>query len=147
MRRRSESSVLCLAVAVVATVTWLAGTGTAQTPGMLLGRVVVEDGGGPVAGAAVTLERVDSDRRLTLVADSEGRFGHVGVRPGFYTVTVERDGFAAVEIRGVEVRAGDRVRLWVEATPADEAPFTRRIIRYRRPLINVEDGSLTTRVL
>lgn len=140
-------SVVFLAVVAAGCLACLGGTASGQTPGMLLGRVVVEDDGAPVGGATVTLEHNNSERRLTLVADSQGRFGHVGIRPGFYTVVVERDGFAAVEIRGVEIRAGDRVRLWVEATPADEAPFSRRVIRYRRPLINIEDGTLTTRVL
>lgn len=147
MRQWSLPSMLFVAVVAAVCVAFPGGTASAQTPGMLLGRVVVEGDGAPVGGATVTLEHNDSDRRLTLVADSQGRFGHLGVRPGFYTVVVERDGFAAVEIRGVEIRAGDRVRLWVEATRADEAPFSRRIIRYRRPLINIEDGTLTTRVL
>ena len=147
MRQLSLPSVVIVAVVVAGCLACLDGTASGQTPGVLLGRVVVEDDGAPVGGATVTLEPNDSDRRMTLVADSQGRFGHVGIRPGFYTVVVERDGFASVEIRGVEIRAGDRVRLWVEATPADEAPFSRRVIRYRRPLINIEDATLTTRVL
>ena len=138
-----------LGIAFVAAA-WLAGTAatsSAQSPGALLGRVFVEGARTPVAGATITLERFNSERTMTLVADDRGRFTHVGIRPGFYTVVVECDGYAPVELRGVEVRSGDRVRLSIEATPANEAPFTRRIIRYRRPLVNVEDATISTRVM
>jgi len=144
MRRRLLPILFAAAVSVA-----VAGAGVVhgQSPGTVLGAVFAEGGNGPVGGVTVRLEQVGSDRTLVLVADGQGRFAHVGVRPGFYTVFVERAGYAPVEVRGVEVRPGDRVRLNVEVTPADEAPFRKRVIRYRRPLVNTEDGTLTTRVL
>ena len=144
MRCRGHVLMLCLATVLVC---GGAGTVEAQTPGILYGRVVVEGAGSPVDGATITLSRDDGKRKMTLTADSHGRFSHVGVRAGFYTVVVERDGFAPVEVLGVEVLSNGRVRLMIEATPADEAPFTRRVIRYRRPLVNIEDATMSTRIM
>lgn len=143
MRYRIPIVIVCGVIALLgATVR----TVSAQTPGVLLGTVVVEGSRKPVASARITLQRVDGPRKMALVSDAQGRFAHVGVRPGFYTVIVECDGYAPVEVLGVEIRTNDKVRLAIDATPSEEAPFTRRILRYRRPLVNIEDATMSTRI-
>lgn len=144
MHRRGLAWTLCAAAVFVASSSFPV---EAQNPGILTGRVTVEGARTPVGGATITLEQADGRRKLKLVADGHGRFSHVGVRPGVYTVVVESAGFAPVEIIGVDIRPNDKIRLSVEATWADEAPFTRRIVRYRRPLLNTEDATITTRIL
>lgn len=144
MGHRGLAWALC---AVSLTIAALPLSVDAQSPGILTGRVTVEGTRNPVAGATITLQRIDSRRKLTLVTDDHGRFSHVGVRPGVYTVVVECTGYAPVEILGVDIRTDDKVRLLVESTLAAEAPFTRRILRYRRPLLNFEDATISTRVI
>jgi hypothetical protein len=131
---------------LVAVLLALALPASAQDPGMIYGRLSAAGGRGPVAGATVRFVEVRTEREVAIATDAAGRFAHIGLRPGRYHVTIERAGFAAVEVVGVELRSWDRVRLNVELTPFDEAPFKRQTIRYRRPMVNTEDATISTRV-
>jgi len=119
----------------------------AKDPGMVVGTLTVEGRRGPVAGATVRLQDVSSGRAFRLTTDGRGRFAHVGVNPGLYRLVVDEPGFAGVEVLDVDVRSNDRVRLTIELTPYDEAPFKRRTIRYQRPVIETESSTLTTRIM
>jgi hypothetical protein len=119
----------------------------AQEPAILIGRLSTTDGRGPIGGAVVRLVASRSEQTLVLVTDDNGRFTRVGVRPGLYRATIVRAGFADVEVVDIDVRTSDHVRLNVEMTPYDEAPFRRQTIRYRRPLVNVENAAISTRIL
>jgi hypothetical protein len=134
-------STVCLAVVLFAAV-----PASAQEPGAVYGLITTVDGRGPVAGAVVRLVD-DSDHVVRLQTDDRGRFARLGLRPGRYRAAIERDGFAAVDVIGVDIRSADRVRLYVEMTPFDEAPFKRQTVRYRRPLINTENATISTRVM
>jgi hypothetical protein len=133
--------------AAVAALLGLAAGAAAQAPASVSGRLAAVDGRGPVAGAVVRLVGDGGASEVTLETDERGRFGCLGVRPGRYRVTIEREGFAPVDVVGVDVRSSDSVRLHVELTPFDEAPFKRQTLRYRRPLINTENATLGTRIL
>ena len=134
---------LCLVAVLIA----LAAPASAQDPGMIYGHLSAAGSRGPVVGATVRFVEVGSEREVTVQTDAAGRFSHLGLRPGRYRATIERSGFAPVDVIGIELRSWDRVRLNVELTPFDEAPFKRQTIRYRRPLVNTEDATLSTRVL
>ncbi len=140
MRRRS---IALLFVVLCAT----ASAALGQEPSLVYGRLTSADGGDPISGALVRLIDDRSRRTVTLRSDEKGRFTCVAVRPGRYRATIERDGFAAVDVTGIDVRSADRVRLYVEMTPFDDAPFQRQTIRYARPMVNVDNATLTTRVL
>jgi len=136
-----------LGLAVVALVLAASSVARAQEPGTVYGLLTTVDGRGPVAGAVVRLRETRTDKVVTVETDAKGRFSKVGVRPGRYRATIAREGYAEVDVVDIEVRSSDRVRLYVELTPFDEAPFRRQTIRYRRPMVNVEDAALGTRVL
>ena len=130
---------------LVAVLLALALPASAQDPGMIYGRLSSAGSRGPVADATVRF--VDGDEHeVTVRTDAAGRFAHIGLRPGRYRATIEHDGFATVDVIGIDLRSWDRVRLNVELTPFDEAPFKRQTIRYRRPMVNTEDATLSTRV-
>ncbi len=61
----------------------------AQTGG-LKGKVVDADGK-PVDGAAITLMQIDTNSKFTLKS-KKGEFMQIGLPPGNYTVTAEKDG-------------------------------------------------------
>ena len=100
----------------------------------------------PIAGAVLRLVDEETGRETVRKTDDEGRLNVVGVRPGLYRLEIDRSGFAPVEVVGIQVKRADRVRMNVEMTRWDEAPFKRQTIQYRRPLVNVEDAALTTRM-
>ena len=127
---------------LVAVLLALALPASAQDPGMIYGRLSAAGGRGPVAGATVRFVEDRTEHEVAIATDA----AHFGLRPGRYHVRIERAGFAAVEVVGVELRSWDRVRLNVELTPFDEAPFKRQTIRYRRPMVNTEDATISTRV-
>lgn len=119
----------------------------AQEPAAVFGRLVVAGSNEPIADATVRLVQPGSTREIVLRSDGEGRFARLGVRPGRYEAKIERPGFAAVDVVGIEMRSSDRVRLNLEMTPWDEAPFKRQTVRYHRPLVNVENATMETRIL
>lgn len=134
-----------LAVAILALVVSAAPV-AAQDPGAVYGRLSIVESRGPVADAVVRFVELRTDRTVTLRTDEQGRFARLGLRPGRYRATIEREGFAAVDVVGIDVRSSDHVRIDVEMTPFDEAPFKRQTIRYRRPLVNTRDASLGTKI-
>jgi len=65
---------------------------SAQVAGTILG--VVEDAsGGTVPGARITITNVDTSEARTVASGDDGAFRVPGLRPGHYSVRVEKDGF------------------------------------------------------
>jgi Carboxypeptidase regulatory-like domain len=76
---------------------------SAQLPtGDLYGTVTTD--GQPLPGATVTLTGADAQRTTT--TDDRGRFRFLGLAPGAYSVKAEQGGYRAVEVSGLDVRAG-----------------------------------------
>ena len=75
--------------AVVLGLAAAAAPASAQTGGMK-GKVV-DAQNKPVDGATVTLVQVDTNSKFTLKS-KKGEFMQIGLPPGNYTVTVEKDG-------------------------------------------------------
>src|SRR5690606_29082522 len=92
-----------------ALVGWTPGL-SAQATGSIFGRVVDAANGQPLAGALV--RTVPPFART--VTTEEGRFVLVGVPAGERTVRVELLGYRALEIGGVQVRAGRGTELRLE---------------------------------
>ena len=118
----------------------------AQETGLIYGRLVRAGSKAPVAGAVLRLIDESTERETVRRTDDEGRLNLVGVRPGIYRLEIDRSGFAPLEVVGIYVKRADRIRLNLEMTLWDEAPFKRKTIEYRRPMVNVEDATITTRV-
>ncbi|HET8948628.1 MAG TPA: carboxypeptidase-like regulatory domain-containing protein, partial [Candidatus Polarisedimenticolia bacterium] len=95
-----------LAAAILAPWSSPAGTALADDPGKRLEGVVLDIGGSPASGAAVTLKGRDIRREAP--ADAGGRF-FLEAPPGAYLISAADGSIASAEI-GVEIRDG-------EATP------------------------------
>ena len=67
---------------------------SAQT-GMIKGKVVDAEKK-PVEGAKVTLQQVDTNSKFELKTKKNGEYMQIGVPPGNYKVTVEKDGLSSV---------------------------------------------------
>jgi iron complex outermembrane recepter protein len=85
---------------------------TAEARGAIIGTLIEEETGTPVGGAQVRLREM----RRTEVSRADGRFHFLDVRPGRYTLTVERVGYAPAN-RQVIVTAGQTVTVTMELRP------------------------------
>jgi hypothetical protein len=97
---------------------------------------------GPVSGARVRLACQTQRFEVDLEADDKGRFARVGLPVGRYTATISCDGYASVEVFDIVARAGRRLRLDVDLTPIDEAPFARERRRFRASVVNTESATV-----
>jgi iron complex outermembrane recepter protein len=86
---------------------------TAESRGAIVGTLRDLETGDPVAGAQVRLREM----RRTELSRPDGRFHFLDVRPGRYTLTVERVGYAPVD-RYVTVMADETATLVIELRPS-----------------------------
>jgi Carboxypeptidase regulatory-like domain/TonB dependent receptor-like, beta-barrel/TonB-dependent Receptor Plug Domain len=75
----------------------------AGTTGTIVGRIVDQSSGAPVAGANVSL--VSPSQSATSPTDANGSFRFLSLAPDTYTVTVERNGYEPLNLAGVTVQA------------------------------------------
>jgi tetratricopeptide (TPR) repeat protein len=68
---------------------------SAQT-GMIKGKVI-DAQNKPVEGATVTLQQVDTNSKFQLKTKKNGEYMQIGVPPGPYKVTVEKDGLSSTQ--------------------------------------------------
>src|SRR5688572_19956716 len=68
--------------------------------------VVVDQSGGRIPGATVTLNSVETNISRTAISDSEGLYVFPQVRSGAYRVSAELSGFKKAVVEGVQVEVG-----------------------------------------
>jgi tetratricopeptide (TPR) repeat protein len=88
----SRTLAICALVAACAAV---AVPASAQT-GMIKGKVI-DAQNKPVEGATVTLQQVDTNSKFQLKTKKNGEYMQIGVPPGNYKVTVEKDGLSSTK--------------------------------------------------
>ena len=93
-----------LTAAVCAVLLWSVATVAAQTTAMITGSVV-DQSGGAVAGATVTVTSSAGTTLTKTTTDATGAFSVRDVRPGHYRVQIEQKLFATVQV-DVEVVDG-----------------------------------------
>ncbi|MBZ5584633.1 MAG: carboxypeptidase-like regulatory domain-containing protein [Acidobacteriia bacterium] len=71
----------------------VAGLLPAQTPTGTIQGTITDATGGVVPGAKVVITHVDTNTAITLTTDDTGRYVRPLLRPGSYTITVEKAGF------------------------------------------------------
>src|SRR5712692_277693 len=88
-----------LAIASVVTAQTQITTGTIQG-------TVTDTNGGLVPGANVEIKNLDTNLSKTLTTDDGGRFVALALRPGNYSVTVSKKGFATTVVEKTELTVG-----------------------------------------
>ena len=81
---------------------------------------VLDQTGGAIAGATVTIVDVARGVTRTLVSDSAGEYVYSNVTPGTYTVRAEAKGFQGFEHSGVLVEVGQNIRVDLTLQPGEQ---------------------------
>jgi len=87
--------------------------------GRILGDVL-DQSGGAIVGATVTVTDVARGVSRALVTDSAGEYSAPSLLPGTYTVRVEAKGFRPVEHTGVLVQVGEDIRVDLTVQPGEQ---------------------------
>ena len=89
--------VACAAVLTLA----LVSPALAQSTGMVRG-VVKDAAGKPVEGAKISIDADSNNRHFDTKSDKKGEFLQIGLAPGAYKVTAEKDGLSATKTSQVQ---------------------------------------------
>jgi Carboxypeptidase regulatory-like domain len=110
-----------------------------------LGRImgsVVDQSGGVIAGATVTVLDVPRGATRTLTTDSAGVFSASSLVPSTYTVRAEYKGFKTLERQNVEVGVGQEIRLDLNLQPGDQSQTV--TVTELIPIIDTTDAVLSS---
>jgi outer membrane receptor for ferrienterochelin and colicin len=83
---------------------------TQSTTGTIQG-TVSDANGAIVPGANVEIKNLDTNLSTTLTTDDGGRFVALALRPGNYSVTVSKQGFATIVVEKTELTVGQALNL------------------------------------
>ena len=83
----------------------------AQTITGSISGAVMDSSGGMIPGATVTLTSEKTGQSRASTTNSEGRFNFAALQPGNYALKIERQGFQALEQRGVILSANENLAL------------------------------------
>jgi Carboxypeptidase regulatory-like domain/TonB dependent receptor len=88
--------------------------------GRILG-TVIDQSGGVISGATVTI--IDKDRGVarTLTTDDAGEYNAPQLLPGTYTIRAEANGFKKLERENVELGVGKEIRVDLTVQPGTQA--------------------------
>ncbi len=82
--------------------------------------IVLDDSGAVIQNASVKLINVQTGTESDSKTNNDGNFGLPSVMPGYYTLQIDRDGFATTQIKGIVLTVGETrnvlIRLKVGAT-------------------------------
>jgi len=114
---RKAAQLACGAMAVLLLSLPLFSQGNA---GRILG-TVVDQSGGTVAGATVTV--IDTERGVTktLVTNEAGEYNAPNLTPGNYKVRAEAKGFKVLERQNVVLEVGKEIRVDLTVQPGEQA--------------------------
>ena len=123
-----------LAAAVVLAV----GATSANAQVIRVGGTIKDELGHPVRGAAITAENPDqAPSRLTATSNAKGEFGFIGVRRGFWTISVEAPGYEPIKFRqSVTTGRQQPIDVRLARTPAPET----------LPLEGIKAGDIQQRI-
>jgi hypothetical protein len=113
---------------------YLVPTVTGQSATATLSGSVVDQNGAVIPGAIVTLENTANGLNRKATTNSEGNFTFPLLAPGTFTVRVENQGFAPVEVQNVVLNVGDNKSLQILLKAGNISEMIR--ITADAPLIN-----------
>jgi Carboxypeptidase regulatory-like domain/TonB dependent receptor len=103
----------------VSLLNWLAifyafSVASAQSTTATLSGTVIDESGGVLPKASVTIINTKTNAQRRLVTDGDGTFIAPLLPPSSYTVCIERDGFARAEIRQLTLNVNDQRSLQIQ---------------------------------
>src|SRR5215216_206079 len=108
---RGNPSILAVIIVTIAMLLAFGTVANAQTITGSISGAVMDQTGGMIPGATVTLTSEKTGQSRGSTTDSEGRFNFAALQPGGYAVKVERGGFQTLEQRGVILSANENLAL------------------------------------
>jgi hypothetical protein len=83
----------------------------AQSPAATLGGTVLDENGAVVPAVEIVVLNLGTAVQRHAVTGADGAFVVPVLPPGRYTLTAQREGFAALEVRNITLNVGDRQML------------------------------------
>jgi hypothetical protein len=83
----------------------------AQTPTATLVGRITDATRASIVGASVKVRNVETNEVRAIESRVDGEFTAADLRPGFYEITVEKDGFKTARDRSIELQVGQTARL------------------------------------
>ena len=109
------------------------------TQGTIQG-TVIDQSGGAIAGATVTVIDVARGVTRALTTDGAGEYVATNLTPGTYTVRAEAKGFRTVEHSGVLVEVGQNIRVDLVIQPGEQTQTI--TVTGEVPAIDTTDATL-----
>lgn len=118
----------------------LAGPYTHAQVTAILSGTVTDPSGALVAGAAVTVTNEATGDVRTVESNKEGFFAVPNLLPSIYTVKVDSKGFRPREITGVDIHAGDAIKLPTFVLAVGAATDTVTVSTVAGQIMETENG-------
>ena len=139
MSKLVKLSFACLLVVALSAVAFAQSTTTGA-----IGGVVTNPAKEVVAGAAVTVKNVETNKEDSATTDDTGRFKVANLQPGRYSVTVNSTGFSPLTQENVVVEIGLETRLEVAL---QVGPVTGTVdVSAEAPVINTNQQDFSTNI-
>ena len=138
LRSLAKKAICALATATVALVVCVP-TFAQDVSGTIRG-AVLDQTGGAVAGATVTVTDVARGVSRTLTTDDTGQYLANNLTPGTYTVRAEAKGFRNVEHSGVLVQVSENIRVDLVVQPGEQTQTI--TVSGEVPAIDTTDSTL-----
>ena len=107
---------------------------------------VRDEAGAVIAGATIRLVDNATKSEVTSVANADGKYIFVSVRPGTYTIVAEQAGFKRQEIQSVKVDVGVPATINFTLTPGEVAETVTVTSADAQSVINTTNAELSTTV-
>src|SRR5580692_11032540 len=81
----------------------------------------LDQSGGAVPGAAITLHSLDENSNVTAIGNDHGTFEFENLKPGHYAITAAKEGFATTAVDHLELAARQTLRVDVTLAVASQS--------------------------
>jgi hypothetical protein len=82
---------------------------------------VLDQSGGIIPLAQITLHSLDENSNVTVLSDDHGNFAFENLKPGHYTIRTAKEGFAIAVVNQLELTARQTLRVDVTLSVAAQA--------------------------